>query len=145
MSIASGYEVKKRQTLAQLIAENNAGKKRNKYGAKRTEADGMMFDSKAEARAYGNLKLLQRAGEICDLEIHPRWTFSHNGVEIGRYTADFAFTETATKKRRIVDVKSPATARARDVTLRRNLLRAFYGLSVEVWTDRASDPLRRAA
>ena len=37
---------------------------RHKYNAVRTEADGIKFDSKAEARYYGNLKLKQHAGIV---------------------------------------------------------------------------------
>lgn len=36
----------------------------NKYGAKKTVVDGVTFDSKAEARRYQQLKLMQQAGEI---------------------------------------------------------------------------------
>jgi hypothetical protein len=37
---------------------------RHKFHAVPTEADGMKFSSKKEARAYGSLKLQQRAGEV---------------------------------------------------------------------------------
>lgn len=37
---------------------------RHKYNAVATELDGLRFDSKAEARRYADLKLLQRAGEV---------------------------------------------------------------------------------
>lgn len=36
----------------------------NKYNAIKTTVDGITFDSKAEARRYGELKLLKMAGEI---------------------------------------------------------------------------------
>jgi hypothetical protein len=38
----------------------------SKFHAKRTQVDGIWFDSKAEAGRYGELKLLERAGEIED-------------------------------------------------------------------------------
>lgn len=37
---------------------------RHKYGAVRTELDGIKFDSKAEANYYGELKLRKMAGEV---------------------------------------------------------------------------------
>lgn len=37
---------------------------RHKYNAIPTEADGIKFSSKKEARYYGELKLRQRAGEV---------------------------------------------------------------------------------
>lgn len=41
--------------------------KRSKYGAKKTEVDGIVFDSKHEAERYCELKMLERAGEISNL------------------------------------------------------------------------------
>ena len=38
--------------------------KRSKYNNKKTEVDGIVFDSKAEAKRFQELKLLQEAGEI---------------------------------------------------------------------------------
>ena len=40
----------------------------NKYGAKKIEVDGLIFDSKKEANRWRELQLLQRAGEISKLE-----------------------------------------------------------------------------
>jgi hypothetical protein len=37
---------------------------RHKYGAVRTELDGIKFASKAEARYYGQLKIRKDAGEV---------------------------------------------------------------------------------
>jgi len=42
-----------------------------KYRNVKMQLDGYTFDSKAEARRYGELKLLQEAGEITDLVVHP--------------------------------------------------------------------------
>lgn len=39
-------------------------KKKSKYNNVITEVDGIKFRSKAEARRYGELKLLMRAGEV---------------------------------------------------------------------------------
>lgn len=42
---------------------------RSKYGARKTVVDGIIFDSKKEANRYRELKLLERAGEICCLRL----------------------------------------------------------------------------
>ena len=42
---------------------------RSKYGARKTVVDGITFDSKKEANRYRELKLLERAGEICNLRL----------------------------------------------------------------------------
>lgn len=41
---------------------------RQKYGAKKVVVGGLTFDSKAEAARWQELRLLERAGEISDLE-----------------------------------------------------------------------------
>ena len=42
---------------------------RSKYGNKKINLDGLSFDSRKEARRYTELKLLERAGKIKDLEL----------------------------------------------------------------------------
>ena len=43
--------------------------KRSKYGAIKTEVDGIKFDSKHEASRYKELRLLEQAGEITNLRL----------------------------------------------------------------------------
>ena len=43
----------------------------NKYGARRTQVDGIWFDSQKEAARYQELKLLQSIGLIDELELQP--------------------------------------------------------------------------
>ena len=64
------------------------------------KVDGYVFDSKAEARRYAELKLLLRAGKITGLVIHPVYvlqeTFQReNGKTIRpiTYEADFCYLE----------------------------------------------------
>ena len=45
----------------------------HKYNAIPTTVDGIRFASKREARRYLELKLLQKAGHISDLELQPRF------------------------------------------------------------------------
>jgi hypothetical protein len=79
----------------------------SKYKAIRTTVDGIIFDSKAESEYYLELKLLERAGELKDLELQPRFplflTDSRTGesVKIGEYRADFRYK-----------LRSPVNARA---------------------------------
>lgn len=63
--------------------------KANKYKAEPTYADGIRFASKAEARRYGELKLLEKAGTISSLTLQPRYELP-GGI---RYVGDFAYTE----------------------------------------------------
>lgn len=45
----------------------------SKYGAKKVVRDGITFDSAKEARRFGELSLLQRAGEIFDLQTQVKY------------------------------------------------------------------------
>ncbi len=45
----------------------------NKFGARKTVVDGHTFDSRAEAARYAQLRLLEQAGQISGLHIHPRF------------------------------------------------------------------------
>ena len=44
-------------------------KQRSKYNARKTEIDGIKFDSAKEAARYAELKLLRDAGKIKDLQL----------------------------------------------------------------------------
>ncbi len=67
-------------------------KKRSKYGAVRTELDGVTFASKAEARRYAELRLLERAGEIHTLTRQvPIDLLAVGGGKVGQYVADFLY------------------------------------------------------
>lgn len=45
--------------------------KKTKYGNRKVSLDGYEFDSQKEANRYCELKLLERAGMISDLKVHP--------------------------------------------------------------------------
>jgi len=78
-----------------------------KYSAIPTFIDGIRFASKAEARRYSELKILERAEKITHLELQPKFTCIVNGTKVCTYIADFAyFTD---KTRVIEDVKGVKT------------------------------------
>lgn len=68
-----------------------ADKKRPKYRNRRTVVDGISFASAKEARRYGELKLLERAGEIENLTLQPRFRLEVNGKHVTTYVADFLY------------------------------------------------------
>lgn len=69
----------------------------SKYNARRTTIDGITFDSKREADRYAMLKILQKAGEISDLELQPEfelipgYTYEGKKVRATKYRADFRY------------------------------------------------------
>lgn len=97
----------------------------NKYGAVKTQVDGITFASKKEARRYTELKLLERAGQIRNLELQPRFDFIINGVNCGFYKADFRYFEG--QKRIVEDCKGMRTP---IYALKSKLVRALYNVEI---------------
>ena len=85
----------------------------NKYRNKKVIVDEKEFDSKREGNRYKELKLLERAGEIKDLELQPRFllqdSFKKNGRTFRKieYVADFKYIENG--KAIVEDVKGIQT------------------------------------
>ena len=59
--------------------------------AKRTIVDGIEFGSKAEAARWCELRMLERAGKISDLERQPRQPIFTKGQVTIWYTGDFRY------------------------------------------------------
>lgn len=103
---------------------------RTKYGAKKTTVDGITFDSKKEARRYQELKTLEKAGEISNLERQPSFKLSCGDRPIrfdsGRqavYKADFAYWDHKQEKRVIEDAKGFRTP---EYKLKRAIVHAMH-------------------
>lgn len=108
-------------------------KRKNKYGAKRTIAHGISFDSKAEADRYCELRLLERSGEITNLELQPKYPLVVEGVDCGFYLGDFQYFSRGTNTKRgehvVEDVKSKAT-KTRLYQLKKKLVFALYKVQI---------------
>lgn len=115
------------------LARSFGPPKANKFRAIRTQLDGFTFDSKRESAVYAELKLREKAREIVQLQVHPKWEIRINGNLIASYKADFSFKELSGRFR-VIDVKSEATAKRRDFVLIRKLMAAVYRIEVEIWT-----------
>lgn len=87
----------------------------SKYRAKKTEVDGILFDSKKEAKRYEELKALQSEGKIRDLVLQPSFELQphfRKGGKIIRaitYTADFMYLDSETGDTIVEDVKGMKT------------------------------------
>lgn len=85
----------------------------SKYHNKKVQVDMYVFDSIAESRRYKELKLLEQAGEISELELQPRFLlqerFKKNGKTFRKieYIADFQYIENG--RLVIEDVKGKET------------------------------------
>lgn len=112
-----------------------------KYHNTKTVADGIKFDSKLEAERYAQLKILERAGVIRDLELQPSFellpSFRKNGKTWRKtvYKADFRYILADGDRIIIEDVKG-STAVITDVfRLKQKLFEYKYPeLSIKIVT-----------
>jgi hypothetical protein len=117
------------------------------------ELDGHMFDSKKEAARYLLLKDMERRGEIVNLIVHPSYPLRVKGMKVTTYEGDFSYERrlvqgddvplrAAGKWQLVVeDVKgytgkkagggSKKTEAYRQFELKRNLVKALYGVIIE--------------
>lgn len=101
--------------------------KRRKCGNKPVTIEGERFDSQAEARRWGELCTMQRAGLICALRRQPRYELhAYGGDVVGEYVADFEYL-VPNEGMVVEDVKSPATAADKLFIWKRKHFEAEYG------------------
>ena len=104
----------------------------NKYRNKKIVIDGIEFHSKKEGNRYRELKLLERAGMIKDLEIQPAFLllpgFKKNGITYQKttYIGDFKYFDVEQDKYIVEDVKSPATAKDKVYRIKKKLFEYKY-------------------
>ena len=98
-----------------------------KYGNRKSEVDGQIFDSRKEARRFYELQLLQQAGTIRNLETQKRFQLiptqrepdtqgPRGGVKPGKvieravdYIADFYYIDAETGEEVVEDTKGVRT------------------------------------
>lgn len=115
---------------ANATAEVSETPKKNKYGAIKEEVDGHTFDSKAEARRYRALRLMEQAGEIRALELQPVFPLHVGDTTIGKYVADFTY-EDADGTVIVEDTKGVKTPMYR---WKKRHMKAEYGIDVKETT-----------
>lgn len=112
--------------------------KRPKYGNLRMEVDGHVFDSRKEAARFQELKLMQQAKQIADLELQP--VFPLHVMElyrsgpiyintVGIFKADFRYVDLVSGEIVVEDVKSEWTKNTA-YQLRKRIAEAVHGIYV---------------
>lgn len=118
----------------------------SKYGAVKTEIDGIVFDSKKEAKYYKIFKDKQSAGEISDLQLQVKYELvpavyeyvvrhlkTKDKLEQKRiqapinYVADFVYKDNSSGEVQVVDVKGFRTAAYK---LKKKMMLAFKGINI---------------
>lgn len=104
----------------------------SKLRSARVEVDGIKFQSKKEAARYGDLKLLEKLGQISGLALQVRLPIIVNEIKISEYRADFCYSDTEGKLvvedcKGYQDTRSPIT---RLYKLKKKLVEAQYGIQI---------------
>ena len=97
----------------------------SKYKAQPTIVDGIRFDSKKEAKRYSELKFLEMAGEISDLQLQVRFPLVVNKIKVCTYIADFVYMVGDTRV--VEDTKGYRT----DVyQIKKKMMEAIYDIQI---------------
>lgn len=120
------YEAKHGRKPSDGLDDNT---RRTKYGAERTEIDGIIFDSKREADRYCELKLMERAGEIKDLRLQVPFVLipKQNGERAITYRADFVYMDRKGHK----VVEDAKGVRTEVYKLKRKLMQYMHGIKIK--------------
>ena len=109
--------------------------KRSKYGAQKTEYDGIVFDSRHEAMRWRELALLQRAGEITDLQRQVKYILVPTQTDASgkiaeravSYVADFVYRDARSGETVVEDAKGMHT---REYIIKRKLMLYVHGIKI---------------
>ena len=113
----------------------DTGKPRAKYGNKVTVTEEGRFDSLKELNRYEQLKLMEKAGEIKNLErqkkyvLQPSFKFLGKTIrEIG-YVADYVYEKDG--KLVVEDCKSPITRKNPVYKLKKKMMMYVHGIEIK--------------
>jgi len=111
---------------------------RRKYHNETAIVEGQAFDSRREARRFQELRLLERGGEIADLQRQPEFPIhspilSHAGEVIGlvvvaKYIADFQYRDL--RRAGAVVIEDAKGVRTPLYRLKKRLVVAQYGIDI---------------
>ena len=109
-----------------------------KYGNKKIQLDGILFDSKKEANRYCELKLLQQCGEIDHLELQKEFVLIPAQYEgegkrrkclerAVKYKADFYYRDISQDRYFCEDTKG---FRTKEYILKRKMMLYFHNIRI---------------
>lgn len=104
-----------------------------KYRNIPTIVDGIRFDSRKEAKRWAELRLLEKAGNICDLHRQETFDMWVGGHKICKYVADFTYYKTRGDVAYgfvVEDVKSAATRKNPIYRIKKKLMKAIHGIEI---------------
>lgn len=104
----------------------NANKKggRKKFGSIETEVDGFKFASKREAKRWGELRLMEKAGQIKKLARQVVYDLTVNGIKVCDYIADFVYEKPELTIEDCKGMRTPV------YILKAKLMKAVHGIEI---------------
>lgn len=101
----------------------------SKFGNRRTEYNGLSYDSKKEASRAAELDLLVRSGVVERWERQVPFQVEINNIKIFKYLADFVvYYKDGTRV--VEDVKSDVTKRLPVYRIKKKAVEAYYGIKI---------------
>lgn len=107
----------------------------SKYGNRKTVIDNIRFDSEKESERYAELKMMEKAGVISDIELQkpfelqPAFYDSEgNKHQAIKYVADFVYMQDGEQV--IEDVKSDGTRKNKVYQLKKKMM-LYQGLKIK--------------
>ena len=101
-----------------------------KYRNRKTSLGGILFDSAAESRRWQELTLMERCGDISDLQRQVIYKLVVNGQLICRYVADAVYRD-FDGKIVVEDTKSEVTRKLPVFRIKAKLMKALYGIEIK--------------
>lgn len=109
-----------------------------KYGNKKVRYNGIVFDSRKEANRYAELKLLERAGKIAELQLQKEYVLIPAQYRIVngkkkciekscKYKADFDYYDCEKRENVCEDTKGFKT---KDYIIKRKLMLYVHGIRI---------------
>ena len=105
--------------------------KTNKYGAQKTEVDGLVFDSKKESVQWIKFCRMQEAGLIKNLKRQTSLDFFINNKKMFTYKPDMEYDD-LDGIHHYIDVKSAITAKNPVFRLKKKIIEAYYNITIEL-------------
>lgn len=121
------------------VKAKGKGVKQAKYRNRKVVIDGIEFHSAKEGKRYGELKMLEKAGEIAHLNMQSPFEFKIDGKKIFTYYADFVYYKLSTNREDglkeyddyiVEDVKSEITRKNPVYRIKKKLIEAQFNIKI---------------
>jgi hypothetical protein len=110
----------------------NKTRRPNKFFAKKTVAMGLIFDSRWEAERWGQLKAMERAGIVTNLQRQIKFLLEINNQKICTYIADFEYD--IERENGIIDhvIEDAKGIQTPEFKLKKKMMKAIHNIDIHL-------------